>query len=201
MRTYQQTFAGAYTWKLNIPGRYFTLLSCAAAVNVRFYKGGQLLALGEINSVLAGIEVLDPTLPQGVPLFDYLEIDIAGADTVKIGIGNGQARNSAGAVTVSGTVPISMAGGAFTHTQASVTNADNTISAANAARRYLLVQNNSAAGVLRLTLDGAAATATKGVRIQPGGSYEVPSFCVTGAVRAFMETADATANNIEVVAG
>lgn len=196
MRTFSQTFAGAQTWILNVPGNYFTTLACTLAVTVRFYKNGQQLNLGECNSLLAGLEV-SPPVPADGYAFDEVRIDVGGADTVQIGIGDGSARYNRS----QGNVAVTNTGGAFTHAQASVTNVDNTILAANTARRYCLVQNNSTAGVLRLVLDGTAATATKGVRIQPGGSYEVQGYCVTNAIRAFMETADATANNVEVVAG
>lgn len=107
MRTFSQTFSAATTWKMHISGKYFTLLSSTLDCTIRFYKAGKILDLGEINSVQAGIEVFDNMIPDGGSLFDSIEIDIGGAATVKIGIGNGQARNSAGAVTVSGTVQVS----------------------------------------------------------------------------------------------
>lgn len=197
MRTYTQTFAGAQTWILNVSGSYYTTLVCALAVTVRFYKQGKQLDLGECNGLLAGLEVLPPPPVDGSGAFDRVEIDVGGADTVQVGIGNGSARYNRS----QGNVAVTNTGGAFAHAQASVTNADTSLLAANAARRYCLIQNNSAAGVLRVRFDGAAATAAFGVRVQPGQFVEVPNYAVTNAVRGFMETADATANNVEIVQG
>lgn len=197
MRTYSQTFAGATTWKLHVAGNYFTTLLCSLPVTVRFYKQERQLDLGECNSLLAGLEVSPPVPADGSTAFDRVEIDIGGADTVQVGIGNGSARYSRS----QGNVSVTNTGGAYAHAQDSVTNADNEILAASATRRVVQIQNNSVAGVLRLVMDGSAATATKGIRVQPGGLYEVPAYCVTNAIHGFMETADATANNVEVVSG
>ncbi len=192
MQTLSQTFAGASTWQLNIGGRYFTTLGCTNPVNVRFYHGGKKLDLGEITGLLAGLEVTFPG--EG---FDRVEIDATGIDTIQVGIGNGQARYNRS----QGNVAITNTGGAFTQGQASVTNADQAIIAANANRRFLQVQNNDASAVLRVMLDGTAASATKGFRVQPGQTLDIPNFCPTGAIHAFMETATAAANNVEFVTG
>lgn len=195
MRTYTQTFTGAQTWVLNVPGSYFTTLVCALAVTVRFYKGGQQLSLGECNNLLAGLEVMPPMPRDGSSAFDRVEVDVGGADTVQVGIGDGNARYNRS----QGNVAVTNVGGAFSHAQASVTNADQVLLAASAARRYVLLQNNSAQ-VLRVRMDGGAATAAFGVRLQPGASLEVPGYGVTNAIHGFMEVADATANNVEIVA-
>lgn len=198
MQTYEQNFAGATTWKMHIPGSYFTLLSCNIAVNVRFYKGGQQLALGACNAFLPGLEV-GPFVKgrDGSAAFDRIEIDVGGADTVKIGIGDGSARYNRS----QGSVAVTNVNGPITDSQKSVTNADQVLLAANANRRYLMIQNNSAAGVLRLALDGTAATATKGKRIQPGQNYEMQGYVSTSEIHGFMETADATANNVDISEG
>jgi hypothetical protein len=95
MQTYQQTFAGATTWQLNVPGSYFVTLQCTNTVNVRFYKGGKKLDLGDISGLLAGLEVGPIPTTDGLPFaFDRVEIDVTGADTIKVGIGNGMARYS-----------------------------------------------------------------------------------------------------------
>jgi len=198
MKTYQQTFAGANTWKMSVPGSYFTILACSIAVNVRFYKNMKKLDLGECNSFLAGLEV-GPLAkgPGGSAAFDYIEIDVGGADTVKIGIGDGSARYNRS----QGSVAITNVNGAFTDTQQSVTNANQVLLAANANRRYALIQNNDPAQVLRVTLDGTAATATKGKRIQPGQSLELQGYVATTAINGMMEAATATANNVDITEG
>jgi len=197
MQTFQQDFAGASIWRLHVPGNYLTILQCNLAVNVRLYKNGLLLPDGESRGFLAGLEVgpLAKGL-DGSAAFDYIEIDVAGADTVKIGVGDGSARynRSQGSVTVTNTA------GAFVDSQKSVTNADQVLLAANANRRYLMIQNNSVQ-VLRVTMDGSVATETKGKRIQSGQFLELQGYVATTAMRGFMELADATANNVDITEG
>ncbi len=59
----------------------------------------------------------------------------------------------------------------FVNAQETVTNADQQFLAANARRKYLLIQNNDTAGIIYVSF-GVAATAVNGVKILPGGSYE-----------------------------
>lgn len=199
MSNQTQNFAGATTWEINQPGSYFTTLATNLGINVRFYKGGAQLSQSQITGLLAGLEVdfTKQAEREGGAVFDRVRIDVLGADTVGILISDGSVRYNRAA----GSVSITNTGGVKTHTQASVTNAAQTIKAANAARRSLFVQNNSATAVLRLRVDGTAASATIGTRIQPGQGYEEPAYCATGAISAFMETADATANNVEITEG
>lgn len=189
MRTFTHNAGAGSSVRFHEVGSYFHLLETVSAVDVNFYKRGAIFAEAK------GMEGGFFSSPKGG--FDSIEIVSAGAQAVKFAISDG----TGGYNRTTGAVQVSNTGGAFTHAQASVTNADNTILAANANRRYCLIQNNSAAGVLRLVLDGTIATTAKGIRLQPGASYEVPSYCMTNAIRACMETADATANNVEVVAG
>lgn len=102
-------------------------------------------------------------------------------------------------VTVSG--PVSLGQGAATQGRATVTNANQQIIPANAARRWLLVQNNDAAAVLRLTVDGSVASATNGFRIQAGDSMEIVDWQPTGAINVFTETAGSGAGNVEFAWG
>lgn len=189
MKTQSIAITAGGAVKQFVVANYFHLLETVGAVDIKFFKAGAIFA--EAVGMEAGFYA-EPA--QG---FDAYEISSASAQTVKVATSDG----TGGYNRTVGSVSVSNVGGAFTHAQKSVTNADQEVLAANAGRRYCLIQNNSTAGVLRLVLDGTAATATKGIRIQPGGSYEVPGYCVTNALRAFMETADATANNVEVAAG
>lgn len=93
MQTYSQTFAGATTWQLNIAGSYFVTLQCTNSINVRLYRGGKKLDLGDMAGLLAGLEIGPLPSLDGFPFaFDRVEIDVTGADTIKVGVGNGQAR-------------------------------------------------------------------------------------------------------------
>jgi hypothetical protein len=180
MQTFTQSFTVSTTWTLNVPGKYFTTLACSNPINVRFYKGGKQLDLGQISQLLAGLEVTLGNIEDTQAAFDRIEIDVTGTDTVQVGIGNGQARYNRS----QGSVAITNVSGAFVNAQKTVTNASATLLAANAARRYLLIQNNDTTGHIFVRLDGAAATTTTGVKIPAGGSYELQGFAPTGAITA-----------------
>lgn len=51
----------------------------------------------------------------------------------------------------------------------SVSNASANLLAANADRRYLFVQNNHASAIVYVNIAGAVATATNGIKLNPGG--------------------------------
>lgn len=125
-----------------------------------------------------------------------------GADqAIKLIISTGKRAGSAkvgGAISLANLPAVN---GAFTQGRVSLTNVNQAIIAAKATRRYLLIQNNDAAAIMRVTLDGTAATASAGFRVQPGAVMEIPNFAVTGAINAIMETATATANNVEFSEG
>lgn len=195
MQTFSQSFAGATTWTLNVPGKYFTTLACSNAINVRFYKGGKQLDLGTITGLLSGLEVTLGNIGDLEAAFDRIEVDVTGADTVTIGIGNGQARYNRS----QGSVAVTNVSGAMTNAQATVTSTSATLKAANALRRYLLIQNNDASGDIFVRLDGTAATLTTGVKIPAGGSYELQGFVPTGLITAIGNIASNA--NVVVVEG
>lgn len=110
MQTYTQTFAANTTWKMNVPGKYFTTLQCSLAVNVRLYKGGKKLDLGDMSQLLAGLEVGPLANFDQPDAFDMVEVDVQAGDTVQIGIGNGLTRyNRANAtVSVASSIPLAL---------------------------------------------------------------------------------------------
>jgi hypothetical protein len=182
MQTFTQTVASATTLKWNVPGNYFALITCSANCNVRLYLGGKKLDLGECTALLAGLEI-GPLVPEhNLPFsFDRVEVDTSAADTITVGIGNGQAHYNRS----NGSVNVTNYNGAAVNSQITVTNASVQIDAANAARRYLLIQNNDAAGDIYIRFDGAAVTTANGVKIKAGGYWESgPTWCPTGAVMA-----------------
>lgn len=72
----------------------------------------------------------------------------------------------------------------FTNAQKTVTNASTQMYAANASRNYLLFQNNDATGIVYLGFGAGAVTAANGVKIPPGGFYELNSNVAQNAVQA-----------------
>lgn len=89
--------------------------------------------------------------------------------------------------------------GAFTQAQKTVTSSSATLQAANAARRYLLIQNNDATGIVYVNLNGAAATAANGVRLLAGASLELTGYVPSGAITAIGSIASNA--NVVVVEG
>jgi len=187
MQTFQQTFATAKTWELNISGTYFTTLECSLSVNVRFFKGGKMLDLGEIKGLLAGLEVTLGEIGQQ-PAFDRVQIDVQAGDTVKIGIGNGQARYNRGQASVNVLVNTQPLSALFDNQAQTVTNASAVLLAADPARQYLLVQNKDGGGSIFLSF-GKAATTANGVRVIPGGAFELVGTQSTQAIHAIGDIA------------
>lgn len=80
------------------------------------------------------------------------------------------------------------------------------ILAANSNRKYLLIQNNSAANIMVSlsgnTLTGIAPTSTnKGIVIVSGWSYEVPAEYLTISAITAYQTSGGTINTVTVVEG
>lgn len=194
MQTYSQTFATATTWELNTPGKYFATLECTKPVNVRFYQGGKLLDLGEIRGLMSGLEVTLGEINNQAPAFDRVQIDVQAGDTVKIGIGNGQARYNRGAATVTVSQNSQTQSANFDNQAKTVTNASAVLLAANPVRQYLLVQNNDPSGVVYLAF-GKTATLAAGLRVIAGGSFELVGTVTTQAVHAI----GSAANNPNIV--
>lgn len=85
------------------------------------------------------------------------------------------------------------------HTSPAVGVASAQLIAANAARRYLLVQNQSATNTIWVRFGAAAAVAgVPCIKIGPGGYWEWDSIGVTQAVQAI---SDAAAASVAVVEG
>lgn len=70
---------------------------------------------------------------------------------------------------ITGAVTFAPLGATFTNAPKNVTNVSGNLLAANPLRKYLLVQNNHAAGDIYVTLDGTVATAANGVTLKAGG--------------------------------
>lgn len=92
--------------------------------------------------------------------------------------------------------------GAFYQERATIGNGGSTqIRPAKADRRFLFVQNNDPIAVMRVML-GAAASASIGVRLQPGEHFKIEGFCSNQSVNCILETAAGAASyNCDFIEG
>lgn len=194
MLTLNLTLTAGQSVKYTDLGNFLRIMSAAAALTVRTFKNGQVLT----ESVGVGAGYAE----EFSDVFNEVEIYSATEQTIQLVIRNGSKvyfdAPPTGNVNIQN---LPAAQGAFTQSRATVTNANQQILAANANRRYLLIQNNDTAAYMRVTLNGVAATASTGFRIAAGGTLEVPNFAVTGAINVIMESAGSGANNVEFVEG
>lgn len=165
---------------------FFRVMDAPDPLTIRFYRKGAEVARAEA--------VAEGYAEKFEAPFDRVQIQSATAQTVHVvgRLGNVVQYDKA----PTGGVVLNGEQGAFTQTQATVTNASGQLFAANASRRYLLVQNNDASGDVYVTLDGTEATTAKGIKIAAGGSLELAGFCPSGAVFAI----GSVASNANVVA-
>lgn len=86
-----------------------------------------------------------------------------------------------------------------THTaDNTVTNASETLLAANTARKGFIIQNTHATEKVRIRLDGGVATTTNGLQLGPGASIEMTLPCSTAAITGIREGAsDVTVHVVE----
>lgn len=167
---------------------FFRVLdSSVSDLVVVFYKAGAEVSRAE--AVTAGY---GEKFNRGT--FDKIRISSATGGTVSIALRLGNDisydKPPTGNVTIANPVQASATQGA-----AAVTNASAQLLAANADRKYLLIQNKSASGSIWLNLAGNAATTANGVKLGPGDAYEMNCATLTGAIFAIGDLA----NNPDVV--
>lgn len=175
---------------------FFRLLDTTGPLSVIFYKDGREVSRAE--------DVGEGYAEKFGGEFDKLRIESATTQSVHFvtRLGNEVAYDKPPTGTISGTVAVSnfpatqpVSGtvnvgnltaftGAFTQAQKTVTNASSTLLAAKSNRRYLLVQNNDATGIVYVNLQGSTATTANSFKIEPGGSLELDNFCPSGAITA-----------------
>lgn len=177
-------------------GNFLRVLSANSAITVRTFRNGQVVT--ESVGVYSGYAEQFG----GDNQFDAVEVYSATAQTVQIVIRNGQIvyydQAPTGNVSVLNTVNvIPLNNGAASQSRVSLTNVNQQILAANAGRKYLMIQNNDAGAVMRVKIDGNAATAAQGFRIPAGSTYVFENFNVTGAINCMMETATGAPGNVE----
>ncbi len=167
---------------------FFRLLASSLPVSVEFYRNGAKIAEAiDINGGYA------ERIADG---FDQIKIYSASTQNIQfVTRQGGDVRYD----NLTGNVAITNVNGAFSQAQATVTNTSGQLKAANAARRYLLIQNNDTTGIVYVRLDGGAASSSTGIKIPAGGSYEASSYAPTGAINAIGSIASNA--NVVVVEG
>lgn len=181
------------TVKFNDLGNFIRILKAIDPITVRTYKNGQVKT--ESSGVFSGYAEQF----ENDDAFEAVEIYSATAQTVDLVVRYGQIvyydQAPSGNVMVTTLTPTQATGESA---QATVTNASTQLVAQNAARKYLLIQNNDTSGVVYVAV-GVAATLTNGIKIPAGGSYELNCNVLTGQINAIGSLA--LNANIVVVTG
>ena len=186
-----------------VPGNFFYLDSVpGGTVTVIFFKAGRALP-EDLTNVSSGWYAM----PDGG--FDEVQITSTLTQTVAFYIAKGRVGLAvlgnvvvtSGSITVASgsiTVANSTTNGAHVPAAVAVSNASVQLLAANAARKYLLIQNQHATANLYVRCNGTAAVADATcVKLLPGQSWE-PPVAPTGEVRGIMDAATA-GNTVHVI--
>lgn len=195
MRTIKLKIAAGDTESIGVTGDYVRVRLAPYDVLIFNTKNGQTVEASQGDDF-------------ELDAFDALKITNTGAtdEFFKFTIAQGKKAGSSpgvisGSVTILNPAVTPINNGIFTQSRASVTNVNQAIIAANASRKYLLIQNNDSGAFLRVKLDGTNATAAQGFRVAPNGILELPNFSATSAINCMMETASAAVGNVEFVEG
>lgn len=173
----------------NAQGAYFRLID-GTNVDVSFYRRGAVV--GSARGMNAGFFAR----AKDGEVFDAVELVSATAQTAKLLIGSAES-GAASAVTVSGTVPVVLPVVPFTQTNPAVGIASGLLVAANAARKFLMVQNLSVSQDVVLNLAGGAAVLASGVKLAPGASLLLDVATPSGAINAIASAAGAVVVVVE----
>ncbi|HEY0955913.1 MAG TPA: hypothetical protein VGE36_14210 [Roseateles sp.] len=177
-------------------GDFFRIIASPAEdVAIIFYKDGR--EVGRVEDVGAGYWERCA--------FDKVRITSGTGGQVRavarIGAEVGYDR-AVGGVNIVGTVVVKDENGAFSHAAPAVLAAGGQLVAANASRRYLLVQNNHGTQTVWVRIDGLGVNiATTGVRLKPGESLEIQGRAPTAAVFAITTVDIAAGGGVIVVEG
>lgn len=183
---YTITLGSGVTQRLLYKGTMFKIISATGAVNVRTDSA-------RLTGLVSG---------QGMEEnpFNWLEVTDASAatNTIKLLIStDGFLDGLTGAMQITQTVPVRSA--SFANTAKTVTSTSAQLIAANSTRTYLLIQNKDTSGTIYLNWGASAATTANGVKIGPGGAYELSDVQSTQAMQAIGDIA--SNSNVLVVEG
>lgn len=172
-------------------GDFFRLMAATASITVEYYFQGKEIAEGASVSVgyaekfnaqaFDRIAITNGATPQTITFATRLGNEVH-YDTPP----NGQ-------------VTVTNVNGAFNQSNNAVNTARGLFLAANAQRRYLLIQNKDSTLDIYVWLNATAATVANGIKIEPGGSIELQGFVPNGDIYAISPSG--TNNNVVVVEG
>lgn len=183
---------------------FFRVLDSAVTdLDVIFYKAGAEISRAE--NITAGY---GENFRRGT--FDKIRIESAtgGAVSLVTRLGNEVSYDKppTGNVSIVGVASVNVVSNdadkvsVFNHQQATLTNIGaSSVVAAKADRKYLLIQNKDAIANIWIRFGVAAASQANGVKIGPGGSYELAGVVSTQAIS--MITDVASTSNLIVVEG
>lgn len=167
-------------FQLAIPATFFQLMDAAGTVDIEVIREHSVI--GNAAGVSEGFSFGGAD----EELFHAVNITSATTQTLKICL----SRGSADLRQIVGNVTINDQQGTHTQTAATVTNASGLILAANATRRFLMVQNHDTAANMWLATDGAAAVADGScIKIGPGATLILDAYPPTGALYAISDAA------------
>ena len=160
--------------------------SSTPTIRVRSLSSGELDA-----EMLPGRSIKLPELVDGIRITNLSGVPITG----KITIGSGDIVDNA----IAGSVSINDLQGPYTNGRDTVTSgAVVTLLPADAARRYVEVQNTDTGIYLRLTADGVDPTTSQGLRIAPGQSWHSPpNYAPTAAIKVIAESGSVAVEYVE----
>ena len=164
--------------EFSIQGDFFRLMAATQPVLVQYYRNGAEIA--EADQVSVGYAERFRGLK-----FDRIAIT-NGATSQSVQIAARDGSEVSYDTPPTGQVTVTNTGGAFTQISgaALVDTVSQELRPAKANRRYLLIQNNHATGIVYVRLDGGAASVSTGAQIHPGGSLELADYCPTGQINA-----------------
>lgn len=169
VRYYDFTLGAGGSQVITAEGAYFRVQSATGALNITVEGAGTIPSM-LVGQGLKDIAFKRLVIQDASGSANVGQILIAGKEFVD--------NRTYGVTSLTGQQ------GAFTNSQKAVTNSSNQLLAANANRRYLLIQNNDPVGIIYVRLDGGVASSSTGVTIQPGGSYELQGYVTSGAITA-----------------
>lgn len=172
------------TYTLRVAGQYFKILSASNPINIRTENQ-------DLKGLVAG-------QGQEKTPFSYINFtDSSGfTNTIRVVVADQNFVDGlTGSIAISANkLPISAG---FANTARTVTNASTQLVAASPARQYFLFQNKDATANAYLVFGAGPATVALGIKVPPGGSYELDGVQSTSAIQVIGDTAS-NANCITV---